>query len=47
MRRGNAEAVRTVMEINFEGRRGRGRPKMWLDTIGCDTRTGGVCVDDV
>jgi len=27
MRRKNSEAIKTVMEINVEGRRGRGRPK--------------------
>jgi len=34
--------------MNVEGRRGRGRPKnKWLDAIGCDMMTSGVCVDDV
>jgi len=27
MWRGESEAVRTVMEMNIDGRRGRGRPK--------------------
>jgi len=45
MRRENSEAVRTVMEMNVEGR-GRSKKK-WLDTIGCDMRTAGVCVDDM
>jgi len=48
MRRENLEAVRTVMEMNIEGKRGRRRPKKkWLDAIECDVRIAGVCVDDV
>jgi len=35
------------LEKIVEGRRGRGRPKKWLDAIRCDMRTIGVCVDDV
>jgi len=48
MRRENSEAVRTLMEVNVEGRRGRGRPKKkWLDAIECDMKIAGVCVDDM
>lgn len=43
MRRERSEAVKTVLEINVEGNRGRERPKKrWLDVI-----KGGVSVDDV
>jgi len=46
VRRENSEAVRMVMEMNVEGRRGRPKKK-WLDAFECDMRTAGVCVDDV
>lgn len=39
------EAVRTVMEINVEGRRRKGRPntpKRWVERY---TRSAGVCID--
>jgi len=46
MRRENSEAVRTVMEMNIEG--GKGRPmKNWLDVIGYDMRGENVGVEDV
>jgi len=45
MRRENSEVIRTVMEINVEGRREKRRPKKkWLDAFGYDMRTAGVCV---
>jgi len=46
MRRENSETVRKVMEMNVKGRRRRPKKKL-LDTIGCDMRIAGVCVDDV
>jgi len=46
MRREELEAVRTVMETNIEGRRGR-RSKKWVNTIKEDMRTAGVCVENV
>jgi len=36
------EAVRTVMELSMEGRKGRPKKK-WLNGIECDTRTAGIC----
>jgi len=33
MKRKNSEAVRTVMEMNVEGKKGNGRPKK---VFGCD-----------
>ncbi|XP_050541046.1 uncharacterized protein LOC126905416 [Daktulosphaira vitifoliae] len=43
MRREESEAVRTVIEMNFEGRRDRGRPKkIWRDAIECKLRTADV-----
>jgi len=48
MRREKSEAVKTVMKMNIEGTRGRGRQKKrWLDAIVCDMGTAGVCVDDL
>jgi len=48
MKRENSEVVRTIIEMNVEGRRERGRPKKtWLDAIRIDMRPAGVCVDDV
>jgi len=48
MRREDSEAVRTVVELSVEGRRGRRRPKKkWLNGIKCDMRMAGVCVNDV
>jgi len=41
IRREESEAVRTVMEMNIEKRRGRPKRK-WLNVIECDTRTCGV-----
>jgi len=44
----NLGAVRTVMEMNVEGRRGRERPKKRrLDAIGWDMKTAGVCIYDM
>jgi len=34
MRRQKSKAVRVVMKINVEGKRGRGRPKRRLEEIG-------------
>jgi len=42
LRRENSEAVKKVMEMNVRGRRGRGRPKKWLDATGCDEDSGCV-----
>jgi len=42
----NLKAITMVMELSVE-RRGRGRPKRWLNTIECDMRTAGVCENDV
>jgi len=40
------ETVKGVMKINFEGKRGRERPKKrWLDTNENDMRAAGVCVN--
>ncbi|XP_050534488.1 uncharacterized protein LOC126901782 [Daktulosphaira vitifoliae] len=48
MRREELEAIRTVIAMNVEGRRGRGRPKKrWKDANECDMRTADVSVDDV
>jgi len=48
MRKEDSEAVRTVMELCVEGRRGRGRPKKkLLITIEEDMKTTGVCMEDV
>jgi len=47
VRRENLESVRNVIEMNVKERRERGRLKKWLDEIGCDMKTTGVCVDDV
>jgi len=46
----NAEprlAVRAVMDLSAEGRRGMGRPKNLFNGIECDMRTLGVYVNDV
>jgi len=48
IRRKDLEVVRTVLELNVEERRGRGKPKKkWLNVIECDMRTTAVCVNDV
>ena len=48
MRREETSAVRVVMKMNVEGKRGRGRPKMkWLENIEKDMRVVGVCIGDV
>lgn len=48
MRKEESKAVRTVIEMNVEGRRDRGRPKKrWRDAIECDLRTADVSVEDV
>jgi len=48
MRREDSEAVKTVMELNMEGRRERERPKKkWLNGIECNMDITGVCVNDV
>lgn len=45
MSREKSETVKTVMEMNIEGKRRRGRlKKKWLDTIGCDMRIADVYV---
>jgi len=31
MSKENLEVVRTIMEMNIEGKRKRGRPKKWFD----------------
>ena len=47
-RREETEAVRVVMEMNVEGKRGRGRPKKrWIDGVESDMRIAGVRVRDV
>jgi len=46
MRREDSKAVRTVMELRVEGRRGR-QKKKWLNMIECDMRTAGMCMNDV
>lgn len=46
MKSENSRAVRTVVEMNVERRRGRPMKK-WLNAIDCDTRINGVCVEDV
>jgi len=46
-RRKEMETVRTVIKINVEGKRERGRPKKRrLDTIE-NMKAVGVCVEDV
>jgi len=48
MRRGDSEAVKTVMGLSVEEREGRGRPKKkWLNRIECDMRTVVVYVNDM
>jgi len=49
MRKQNLEAVRTIMEMNVKGKKGKGRLKeKWLHMIECDMRTAaGVCMDDM
>jgi len=48
MRREETKAVKVVMKMNVEGKRGRGRPKMiWLDTIENNMRAVRVCLGDV
>jgi len=48
MRRKDSEAIRIVMELTVEERKGKGRPKKkWLNGIKCDMRIAGVCVNDV
>jgi len=32
--------------MNIEGERGKPNKK-WLDAIGCDLRTAGMCIEDV
>jgi len=46
MRKEGSEAVKTVLETNVEGIRGRPKEK-WLNVIDCDMRTTGVYVNDV
>ncbi|KAL4082969.1 hypothetical protein QTP88_023973 [Uroleucon formosanum] len=47
MRREETGAVRVVMKMNIEGKRGRGRPKKrWLKNIEKDMRAVGVCIGD-
>lgn len=47
MRRMKMEAVRTIMEMIVEGKRGRERPKKkWLNVIKSDKRTVGVGVNE-
>jgi hypothetical protein len=46
MRREETNAVRVVMKMNIEAKRGRPK-KRWLDTIENDMRVFGVCVSDV
>ncbi len=48
MRREETSAVRVVMMINVEGKRGRGRPKKrWMENIENDMRLVGVGIGDV
>jgi hypothetical protein len=48
MRREETKAVRMVMKINIERKRGRGRSKKrWLDMIENDIRDIDACVMDV
>ncbi|XP_050532668.1 uncharacterized protein LOC126900777 [Daktulosphaira vitifoliae] len=48
MRKEESEAVRTVVQMNVEGRRDRGRPKnRWRDVNECNMRTADVSVEDV
>jgi len=42
MRREDSEAVRIVMGLSIEGKRGRGKSKKWLKRIKCDMRTAGM-----
>jgi len=46
MRREKSEAIRTVMEMNIDGRRGRPKKK-WVNTIEEDMSTDGVYVEVV
>jgi len=42
------QSKRNVMEMNIEGKIGKGRPKKrWMDAIGCDMSNAGMCLDDV
>jgi len=48
MRREETKAIIVVIQINVEGKRGRGIPKKrWLDTIGNYMRAVVVCIGDV
>jgi len=45
MRRENSNVLKTVMEMNIEGRRGTGiLKKEWLYANQCDRRTADMCV---
>jgi hypothetical protein len=46
MKREETKAVKVVMKINVEGKKGRPKKK-WLDTIENYMKTVGVCVEDV
>jgi hypothetical protein len=48
MRGEETKAVRVLMKINIEGKRGRGKPKKrWLDMIEDDMRAISVSIGDV
>ncbi|KAL4132087.1 hypothetical protein QTP88_009302 [Uroleucon formosanum] len=48
MRREETSAVRVVMKMNVEMKRGRGRPKKrWLENIENDVKAFGLCIEDV
>jgi len=47
MRREDLEALRTVMELSVDERRGRRKLKNWLNAIECNMKTDDVCVNDV
>jgi len=47
MRREETKAVRVVMKMNVEGKRGRDTKKKWLDIIENDMSAVGVRIGDV
>ena len=46
LRRSEEEPIRSIMELNIEGNRGRGRPKKrWLDCVKEDLNENGLTSD--
>jgi hypothetical protein len=48
MRREKTNALRVIIKMNVEGKKGRGRTKRrWFEIIVNDMRAVGVCVGDI